>query len=37
MEFYKPGKKRKALVAFDMIADMINNKKTESSNNWIIY
>ena len=34
MEFYRPGKKRKVLVAFDdMIADMINNKKTESSNN----
>ena len=34
MEFYKPGKKRKVLVAFDdMIADMINNEKTESSKN----
>ena len=34
MEFYKPGTKRKVLVAFDdMIADMINNEKTESSKN----
>ena len=34
MEFYKPEKIRKVLIAFDdMIADMINNEKTESSNN----
>ena len=29
IEHYNPGKKRKILIVFDdMIADMINNKKT---------
>ena len=27
IEDYNPGKKRKVLIVFDMIADMINNKK----------
>ena len=32
------GKKRKVLIVFDdMIADMINKKKTKSSSNWIVY
>ena len=27
------GKKSKVLIVFDMIADMINNKKTKSNSN----
>ena len=34
VEEYNPGKKRKVLIVFDnMIADMINNKKTRSNSN----
>ena len=34
IENYNPGKKRKILIVFDdMIVDMINNKKTQSSSN----
>ena len=37
-ENYNPNKKRKVLIVFDdMIADMINNKKTKLSSNSIIY
>ena len=33
-EDYNPDKKRKILIVFDdMIADMINNKKTKSNSN----
>ena len=33
-EDYNPDKKRKTLIVFDdMIADMINNKKTKSNSN----
>ena len=33
-----PDNKRKVLIVFDdMIADMINNKKTKSNSNRIIY
>ena len=38
IEDYNPDKKRKALIVFgDMIADMINNKKTKSNSNRIVY
>ena len=38
IEDYNPDKKRKVLIVLDdMIADMINNKKTNSSSNCIIY
>ena len=35
---YNLGKKRKVLIAFDdMIADMINNKKTKFCSNLTVY
>ena len=35
---YNPGKNRKILIVFDdMIADIINNKKTKFHSNWIVY
>ena len=38
IEEYNLGKKRKVWVAFDdMIADMINEKKTKSSSDWIVF
>ena len=38
IEDYNPDKKRKALIVFgDMIAYMINNKKTKSNSNRIVY
>ena len=38
IEEYNLEKKCKVLIAFDdMIADMINDKKTWSSSNWIVY
>ena len=38
IEEYNPGKKCKVLIVFDdMIADRINNKKTKSNSNRIIY
>ena len=38
IEEYNPGKNRKVLIVFhDMIADMINNKKTKSNSNRIVY
>ena len=34
IEEYKPNKKRKILIVFDdLIADMLSNKKTQSSSN----
>ena len=37
-EDYNPDKKRKILIVFDdMIADMINNKKTKSNSTSIIH
>ena len=38
IEEYNPGEKRKVLIVFDdMIADMINNKKTKCNSNRIVY
>ena len=38
IEEYNPGKNRNVLIVFDdMIADMINNKKTKSNSNRIVY
>ena len=38
IEKYNIDKKPKILIVFDdMIGDMINNKKTKSSSNWIVY
>ena len=38
IEEYNIGKKRKILIVFDdMIADIINNKKTKFSSNRIVY
>ena len=38
IEEHNPGKKRKILIVFgDMIADMINNKKTKFNSDRIIY
>ena len=38
IEEYKTDKERKILIAFDdMIADMIDNKKTKLNNNRILY
>ena len=38
IEDYSPDKKRKVLLVFDdVIADIINNKKTKLSSNGIIY
>ena len=38
IEDYNPSKKRKVLIVFDdMLADMINNKKTTLSSNGIIH
>ena len=38
IEEYNIGNKRKILIVFDdMIADVINNKKTKSSSNRIVY
>ena len=38
IEEYNPRKNRNVLIVFDdMIADMINNKKTKSSNNRNVY
>ena len=37
IEEYTIGKKRKILIVFYMIADVINNKKTKSSSNRIVY
>ena len=36
IEEYNPNKKRKMLIIFYMIADMVNNKKTKFNSNWII-
>ena len=37
-EDYNPDKKRKVLIVFyDMIVDMINNKKTKPSSKRIVY
>ena len=38
IEKYNPNEKRNVLIAFDdMIADMINNKRTKSNSNRIVY
>ena len=38
INYYNPDKENKILIVFDdMIADMINNKKTEFNSNRIIY
>ena len=38
IEKYNPNKKRNVLIAFDdMIVDMINNKRTKSNSNRIVY
>ena len=38
IENYNPDKKRKVLIVFDdMITDMINNKKTKSYSDRIVY
>ena len=36
IEEYNPNKKPQNIV-FDIIADMLNKKKTWSNSNWIIY
>ena len=37
-EEYDPNKKRKILIIFyEMIADMLSNKKLNSIINWIVY
>ena len=38
IEEYNLSKKQKVFIIFDdMIAVMINNKKTYSSSNWVVY
>ena len=35
---YNPNKEKEILIVFDdMIADVINNKKTKFNSNWIVY